>query len=204
MLAARSFDNRPSGRYDGDMVTKSPVSCCESLLDATEHVVAAHGVAGLTLDAVAKAAGVSKGGLLHHFPTKDRLIEAVIQRTVDRWKQSLEEARSEEPAGPGHTARALVRLCLSDVSACAEQCRQSSTAILSVLVHQSDRRTSLHDFYSDLTETIRNEGLPSGVGDVVLACVDGLWLHWITGLVPADAEHIAHLGTRLRHLLDAS
>ncbi|HEY6563503.1 MAG TPA: TetR/AcrR family transcriptional regulator [Pirellulaceae bacterium] len=183
------------------MVAKVSNEHVESLLDATESVVASLGVTGLTLDAVAKMAGVSKGGLLHYFPSKDRLIDAVIERTVNRWRRSLEEAIGLEPEGPGRTARALVRLCLADVSTCAQQCRSSSTAMLSVLVHHGNRRTGLHEFYEELSRSVRTEGLLPGVGDVVLACVDGLWLHWITGLVPTDSDHIACLGERLRRLL---
>src|SRR5205809_615370 len=48
------------------------------LLDAAEAVVVRQGIANLTLDAVAAEAGMSKGGLLHHFPTKDRLVEALV------------------------------------------------------------------------------------------------------------------------------
>jgi AcrR family transcriptional regulator len=180
------------------MVTKNPLEYQEALLDATELVVSQRGVVGLTLEAVASAAGVSKGGLLHHFPSKDCLIEGVIHRTVDRWRRNLEDALRCEPPGPGRTARALVRLCLADVSTCAQQCRNSSAAMLTVLMQQSDRRTRLHEFYEELTCEVRSEGLPPGLGDVVLACVDGLWLHWMTGLVPTGAADIE----RLRELLD--
>jgi AcrR family transcriptional regulator len=46
----------------------------EEILDATEAVIGREGVAGLTLDAVAAECDVSKGGLLHHFPSKDALV----------------------------------------------------------------------------------------------------------------------------------
>jgi AcrR family transcriptional regulator len=52
----------------------------ERLLDAAERLVLETGAAHLTLDAVAKFAGVSKGGLLYHFPSKDSLLEAMLAR----------------------------------------------------------------------------------------------------------------------------
>jgi AcrR family transcriptional regulator len=52
----------------------------ERLLDAAERVVAEAGATHLTLDAVAKSAGVSKGGLLYHFPTKEALLEGMLAR----------------------------------------------------------------------------------------------------------------------------
>lgn len=53
---------------------------CPRLLDVAAQTLRDQGMAGLTLDAVAKEAGVGKGGLLHHFPSKDALVEAVLRR----------------------------------------------------------------------------------------------------------------------------
>ena len=55
-------------------------SARERLLDAAERVVAESGATHLTLDAVAKSAGVSKGGLLYHFPSKEALLEGMLAR----------------------------------------------------------------------------------------------------------------------------
>jgi AcrR family transcriptional regulator len=52
----------------------------ERLLDAAERLVLETGAGHLTLAAVAKFAGVSKGGLLYHFPSKDSLLEAMLAR----------------------------------------------------------------------------------------------------------------------------
>ena len=52
----------------------------DRLLDAAERLVAEMGAAHLTLDAVAKFAGVSKGGLLHHFHSKESLLEGMLTR----------------------------------------------------------------------------------------------------------------------------
>ncbi|HEX2269893.1 MAG TPA: helix-turn-helix domain-containing protein [Pyrinomonadaceae bacterium] len=54
-----------------------------TLLDTAEAVVVHQGIANLTLDAVAAEAGMSKGGLLHHFPTKDRRVEALVMRSAE-------------------------------------------------------------------------------------------------------------------------
>jgi len=41
------------------------------------------GGAAITLDRIASEAGLSKGGLLYHFASKDQLVEALVQRAVD-------------------------------------------------------------------------------------------------------------------------
>ncbi|MFO6445935.1 TetR/AcrR family transcriptional regulator [Erythrobacter sp. NE805] len=54
----------------------------EAVLDAAETLVLETGAAHLTMDAVALRAGVSKGGVLHHFPTKRDLIGAMLDRLL--------------------------------------------------------------------------------------------------------------------------
>ena len=44
---------------------------------------------GLSLDTAAKAAGVSKTGLMYHFPSKEDLLSAVLERIVDRYERDL-------------------------------------------------------------------------------------------------------------------
>jgi AcrR family transcriptional regulator len=51
-------------------------------LNAAETLLAEQGAPCLTLSAVAERAGVSKGGLLYHFSTKEALIRGLIERLV--------------------------------------------------------------------------------------------------------------------------
>lgn len=68
-------------------------SARERVLEAAERVVTEVGAARLTLDAVAQAAGVSKGGLLYHFPSKESLLSALAQRYVDSMHDCIEAAK---------------------------------------------------------------------------------------------------------------
>lgn len=54
------------------------------LLDAAERVLLARGQSNFTLDAVAAEAGVSKGGLLYHFASKEALLVGLVRRVADR------------------------------------------------------------------------------------------------------------------------
>jgi AcrR family transcriptional regulator len=87
------------GRIDPDALRNT-------LLDAAEAVVVEQGIASLTLDAVAREAGMSKGGLLHYFPSKDRLVEALVMRSADGWRGCYLAAYERTPGGPGRVARA--------------------------------------------------------------------------------------------------
>ncbi|KFF60166.1 hypothetical protein JF66_06080 [Cryobacterium sp. MLB-32] len=71
----------------------------ERLLDAFEELLIDGGERSATLGAVAAAAGVSKGGLLYHFASKDALIDAQLVRLVVRAAEDTENIRTA-PAGP--------------------------------------------------------------------------------------------------------
>lgn len=52
----------------------------EKVLDAFEAVLIESGERAATMDATARAAGVSKGGLLYHFATKEALEAGLVER----------------------------------------------------------------------------------------------------------------------------
>ena len=55
----------------------------ERLFHAAMCVALENGFGKVTLDAVARQAGISKGGLLHHFATKKGLIRAMLKHYAD-------------------------------------------------------------------------------------------------------------------------
>lgn len=59
----------------------------DRILTAAAHLLAAHGFDGTTLQAVADEVGVRKPSVLHHFPSKDALRKAVLDRMFDRWHE---------------------------------------------------------------------------------------------------------------------
>ncbi|VXB00685.1 Regulatory protein, tetR family [Microbacterium sp. 8M] len=57
-----------------------PPHARERVIDAYEALLISEGERAATLDAVARAAGVSKGGLLYHFSSKEELASAMLAR----------------------------------------------------------------------------------------------------------------------------
>ena len=79
------------------------------VLDAAEAIIRARGVPALTLDGAAREAGVSKGGLLHHFASKEALLVALMRRLAEGIEADFHAIAEAQPEGP---ARAL-RACLA-------------------------------------------------------------------------------------------
>src|SRR5437868_3404747 len=114
------------------MCAEIPDTPQDRMLDAAEAVVVRQGIANLTLEAVAAEAGMSKGGLLHYFPNKDRLVEGLVTRCAEHWRACFLEAYESMSEGPGRMARALLSH-LADTQGWTEQCQQSSSAVFAAL-----------------------------------------------------------------------
>ncbi len=59
-------------------------------LDASERLLAEWGYAGVSMDDVAKATGVTKAALYYHFPSKHALVLAVAKRAIERDQRDLQ------------------------------------------------------------------------------------------------------------------
>jgi AcrR family transcriptional regulator len=70
---------RPTGR---DAIT-------DAVLDAAERLFAAAGPNDVSLRAIAQEAGVTYGLVYRHFGTKDELLERLLARYADRWREHL-------------------------------------------------------------------------------------------------------------------
>jgi AcrR family transcriptional regulator len=78
------------------------------VLDGAAAAVAAHG-AGVSLDQIARRAQVSKGGLLHHFRTRDQLLLELAQDRVDLFCAKVHAAVEPSDHAPGRLVRGYVR-----------------------------------------------------------------------------------------------
>src|SRR5918997_2985402 len=76
-----------------------PPAARAKVLTAFSALVVEQGERAATLDAVAERAGVSKGGLLYHFATKDALVEG-LQAHFDELTAVDVEMMRTDPSGP--------------------------------------------------------------------------------------------------------
>jgi AcrR family transcriptional regulator len=167
----------------------TPDSLRHRILDAAEAVVVRQGIANLALEAVAARAGISKGGLLYHFPSKDRLVEAMVARCADHWRAGVLAAFERAVPGPGRMARALLSQ-LEDARCWTEQCQQSSSAVFAALAQNPRLIEPLRTVYGELRSRLDTDGLPAGVGELILVALDGLWLNRVLGLSRVDASRL--------------
>lgn len=89
-----------------------------AILDAAVAVVEAHGITAVTFDSVAAAAGITRGGILYHFPSREDLVGAIHHRAADRWEKQLEAAcgKAADEATPRERLVAYIRVCATSAT----------------------------------------------------------------------------------------
>ncbi|MFC5056180.1 helix-turn-helix domain-containing protein [Saccharothrix xinjiangensis] len=78
----------------------------EQILDRAAGLFARHGFAHTSLKDLADAVGLSKAGLLHHFPSKEALFEAAMEMGRTQSQHVLDQV-SPLPDGPARDRRAV-------------------------------------------------------------------------------------------------
>jgi AcrR family transcriptional regulator len=94
----------PKSAIKNKRIRRTPEDARRLILDAAEADMAQSGPAGLRLEAVAKAAGVSHPTILHHFGNREGLIQALNLRTIDHLKSVLLRVMG---AGPSSSEDAI-------------------------------------------------------------------------------------------------
>ena len=68
------------------------------ILEAATRVVQREGVKSLTFDSVAGEAGLTKGGLLYHFASREELVLAIHRHLADEWEGAMVAAAGKPVA----------------------------------------------------------------------------------------------------------
>lgn len=163
----------------------------DRLLDAFEGLLVSGGGRAATLDAVAAAAEVSKGGLLYHFHSKDELVEGMLARLQEQGDADVEKMQSA-PQGP-------VDFYLETSVDSGSDFDRALIAAARV-AQENDHRASaalaaLRDaWFGVLSEHVGDEALAR----TIQLIGDGLYFDDTTGL--ADPQALSHVRDVLRRL----
>jgi len=173
---------RPSGR--------------NAILEAAEKVVVRDGAAHLTLDAVAETAGLSKGGVLYHFPNKSALLEAMLERLLDGYEERRQVCLRKMPAHRDADFRAELAAGLDENP--QTESREVGAALLAVLANDPALIARGREFHARQFERCCGEGLEDIHKAMLLLAMSGFHLLELMQLSPFNDEE----RTRIReHLL---
>lgn len=172
---------------------KDPEAVRQQLLEVAADLCVEKGAAGLTLDAVASAAGVSKGGLLHHFPSKADLMVGLMDDLLARLEAAIREAMQVDPEPHGRFTRAYVAVTLSPAGV-AEEARWKAMTI--PLLAEPALRARWSQWIARQAEL--HVGTDSSLDcELVRFALDGVWLASVLESHPMGNERASELRQRL-------
>ena len=158
------------------------MSSKNKILDCAERLTIRDGVACLTLDAVAAEAGLSKGGILYNFPTKDALVKGMIAHFVETAQAAIKRAVELDPEPRGRFTRAVLTVNFPEPATELEQHNRVAAALLAAVVTNSALLEPVFDEYRTLDTALAVDGIDPVRARVILLAADGLWLSEMLGL----------------------
>jgi AcrR family transcriptional regulator len=165
------------------------------ILAAALQLLEHDGARAISLDKVATAAGVSKGGLMHHFKSKQDLFLGLIDLVIARMKERLDDLVAQEPEGePGRFTRAYIRCNLLTIqSGEAESMRGLLEMLLVVPTLVEKRRGEIQEMH----ERQNADGLDPIHSMMLASASDGCWMDVILGFMKPDDPRIVAIHEHL-------
>ncbi len=178
----------------------------EQILAAAAEAFAETGFRGTSLADVAARVGVSQPGLLHHYPTKEALILAVLEKRDEEDRRYLKEAFGDADTS---VVEVYTALCLRNAA------RPELVRLYTVTAAESlDPAHPAHDFFQNRYQRIRSvvaeriasdqekgrlprELDPVDTASELIALMDGLQMQWLRqpsiDMCAILQEHLARL-----------
>lgn len=181
----------------------------EKIFKAAMQLAARDGLLTLTLDNVAEESGLSKGGVMHHFATKEALLSGVIMHFTDQVEREMTRLVAEDPKPTYRWARAMLRMMTAgddDPSELAQSRQTMERFMLSVMaatVHNPEIVKPIQAIGQRLRgrlTSVPEEGLEQLI---MWLAMDGLFLWQFVGMLSPDDPLIDQVHANLLQKLDA-
>ena len=163
---------------------KQPELIRRALLDQAARITLAQGLSKVTFQAVADAVGVTKGGVMHHFATKNALILEVFNDAMAKFEVEVDAAMAKDPVRYGSFTRAYIDATISLGVKGQEEFNSQATLYVLMLgdielrelwAEWSNKQLKKHEV-TDNTEILC----------MVRLVADGIWLSDFSGINISD------------------
>jgi AcrR family transcriptional regulator len=173
------------------------------ILDAAERVLLADGLGGFSIDAVIRAAELSKGGFFHHFKSKEELLAAVLSRLAENVEGRIAALADADRRPRGRRLRAQVQVTFDLPPAERERLR---ALVLALMLATIDRPSAVAAAAREVNRGAQKlavkDGVPAGIALVVQLALDGYWLGETLGTLPLSRRERAELRATLLALTE--
>ncbi|ANT54245.1 TetR/AcrR family transcriptional regulator [Mesorhizobium amorphae] len=146
------------------------------IVNAATKVVMERGAARMTLAEVATEAGISKGGLLHYFSSKDDLIRAMIAAGLESFEEKTMAMVAADPT-PGSYLRAYITTSFP-----AEGADDIAAAMIAGIASDIELFNEYSAENTKWSDRLEKDGLDYFYAQVIRLAVDGLYFSEAIGL----------------------
>ncbi|MDR6433496.1 TetR/AcrR family transcriptional regulator [Brucella pseudogrignonensis] len=156
----------------------------DRVLDAAEAVMVESEGRGFTLDAVAERAGVSKGGLVYAFASKDELIAAALARELHRFTVCWNAKADPVDTSP----IAMLNAYVAEIQSQEETHLRTASLLMTALSNAPEVSEPARKFYrSVFTHFDGSTQRGRDIRQAILA-IEGLFFLRGLGLIDPDHE----------------
>lgn len=165
---------------------KQPEVVRRALLDQAARITLEQGLSKVTFQAVADAVGVTKGGVMHHFTTKNALILEVFYDAMAKFEAEVNRAMARDTLHYGSFTRAYIDATISLGEKGQDEFDNQATLYVLMLgdselrqlwAEWSNEQLKRHEA-TDNTETLC----------MVRLVADGIWLSDFSGINISDKK----------------
>jgi AcrR family transcriptional regulator len=180
-------------RNDMDNVTRSERSR-KAALQAALTIIARDGPGRLTLDAIARESGLSKGGLMHQFRTKDAVLKALLDHQT-AYFEDFYRGYIAEHGGKGAQPELAAQIAtLREVNS---QPDSVVFAVFGALARNPDLLSASRDIDARKIAAIKAEAADSQLAVLRWSAAMGLALTTMMGMCPLSEKEREQLYERL-------
>jgi AcrR family transcriptional regulator len=154
-------------------------------IQAALAIIARDGAGRLTIDAIARESGISKGGILHQFRTKEAVLKALLEYQIDSTDGFFEDYLATIPSD--HAERVL-EAQIATYHMAADHPKSATFAIAGALAEAPDLLSLVREKDVQRVESMKAEAADPNITLVRWAAARGLALAAILGLCPLSEE----------------
>ncbi len=177
----------------------------EHILDVALELIAQEGVQKMRFDAIGEEVGLTRSGIEHHFPTRDALVDGLLEAFRDELERDLEvrleEQRARHHPRPGPAA--YIDQAFASLDAAPGE-RTQRAALLAALVSGTSatervRAWTQATFAKSLADDTQD---PSEVVTLAMLAADAVWLLELLGWMCWPDEERASLHAAAMALIE--
>ncbi len=173
-----------------------PADSRDVILEAAQAVVAEQGAVHLTLEAVAARAGMSKGGLLYHFRSKELLLQGMITKLLESADADRRRFANEMQSSPAGDLQAHIRAGFLQ----HPDRERVSAALLAAGANDPRLLDPVRAWQKGLYEELVQSKQNPVRAVLIMLAVDGLWLNELLRTLPIGPEERLQVQNELLEL----